>query len=98
MWVVKGVLLGFGIFVLGTLTCIVVAVGIAFNRLEQAAKASRFSRVVAGFGLDQPNIRVSLNDPAFWAALILSIVIGLLIARDRTTRATGDHQAIAETK
>jgi hypothetical protein len=83
MWVVKGVALGFGIFVLGTVTCVVVAVGIAFNRLAQAAKASHFSRVVAGFGLDQPNIRVSIHHPAFWAALILSIVIGLWIMRSR---------------
>jgi len=34
----KGVLLGFGIFVLGTLTCVVIAIGIAFYRLAQAAK------------------------------------------------------------
>ena len=81
MWVLKGVLLGFGIFLLGTLTCIVVAIGFAFYRLVQANKEWR--RVVAGFGFDRRNIWVVIHHRTLWAALILSIVIGLLIIRAR---------------
>ena len=78
MWVAKGVLLGLVIFLVAGISYILIRVGITKYRLAQA-----------GSHYYQISFHVRwlihlIHQPIVWAALFISIAIGIWIVRART--------------
>ena len=79
MWIVKGILFGVVIFIVGGISYTLIRVSITRYRLEQAVKgATRYLEIAV-------NIRGLIHDPIIWAALFLSIAVGIWIVRARAT-------------
>ena len=79
MWIVKGVVLGVVIFIVGGISYTVIRMGSTMYRLAQSAKgASRYYAIAF-------HVRGNIHDPVFWVALFVAIVIGIWIVRARTT-------------
>ena len=81
MWIVKGVLLGTVLFIVGGISYVGIRIGIALYRLVQQAKAGTATQG----GGTQYDIRGLLQSPVFWAVFLAAIAIGLWIMRARTT-------------
>ena len=79
MWVVKGILLGIGLFILSGITYIGIRVRIGLYRLAQAVKAGTASHA----GGVQWDIRGLFYMPIFWLLLLAAIALGLWIVRAR---------------
>ncbi|PYU57093.1 MAG: hypothetical protein DMG56_22835, partial [Acidobacteria bacterium] len=71
MWVLKGVLLGLGIFFVGMLAYTVIGMGIAMYRLRQ-----HFVKL-GGIAGGNVEIRGTIHNPVLWIALFTAIAIGL---------------------
>ena len=77
MWIVKGILLGIAIFIVGGISYTLIRVSITKYRLEQAVKsATRYFEIAI-------NIRGLTHHPIILAALFISIAIGIWIVRPR---------------
>jgi hypothetical protein len=77
MWIVKGILLGVVIFIVGGISYTLIRVSITKYRLEQAVKsATRYFEIAI-------NIRGLTHHPIILAAVFISIAIGIWIARPR---------------
>ena len=75
MWIVKGILLGVVIFIVGGISYTLIRVSITRYRLEQAVKsATRYFEIAI-------NIRGLTHHPIILAALFISIAIGIWIVR-----------------
>ena len=91
MWIVKGVLLGILLFVVGGITYVGILVGIGLYKLREAA-IERAAQIKAGLttfsgGGVQWDVRGLLripHNPVFWGALFAAIAIGLWIVRARS--------------
>jgi hypothetical protein len=77
MWIVKGVLLGVVIFIVGGILCSVIRVRIVMHRLAQTFKTDTMY-VHVGFKVGAP-----LHHPVIWGALFVSIAVGIWIVRAR---------------
>lgn len=87
MWIVKGVLLGIVLFIVGGISYAGIRVGIVLYRLGQQVKAGTITR---GDGGAQWDIRIWLGllpSPVFWAVFLAAIAIGLWTMRARATHA-----------
>ena len=77
MWIVKGILLGIAIFIVGGISYTLIRVSITKYRLEQAVKsATRYFEIAI-------NIRGLTHHPIILATLFISIAIGIWIVRPR---------------
>lgn len=77
MWIVKGILLGVVIFIVGGISYTLIRVSLTRYRLEQAVKsATRYFEIAI-------NIRGLTHHPIILAALFVSIAIGIWIVRPR---------------
>ena len=77
MWIVKGILIGVVIFIVGGISYTLIRVSITKYRLEQAVKsATRYFEIAI-------NIRGLTHHPIILAALFISIAIGIWIVRPR---------------
>ena len=77
MWIVKGILLGIAIFIVGGISYTLIRVSITKYRLEQPVKsATRYFEIAI-------NIRGLTHHPIILAALFISIAIGIWIVRPR---------------
>jgi len=75
MWIVKGILLGVVIFIVGGISYTLIRVSVTRYRLEQAVKgATRYLEIAI-------NIRGLIHHPIILAALFISIAIGIWIVR-----------------
>ena len=79
MWIVKGILLGVVIFLVGGISYTVIRLRITMYRLEQSARSAN-TRTSHSY---QIAVRGLIHDPIIWAALFLSIAFGIWIARAR---------------
>jgi hypothetical protein len=78
MWIVKGILLGVVIFIVGGISYTLIRVSITKYRLEQAVKsATRYFEIAI-------NIRGLTHHPIILAAVFISIAIGIWIVRPGT--------------
>jgi hypothetical protein len=80
MWLVKGVLLGVVIFIVGGVLYTVISVRIVMHRLAQTYKTDT---MFVGF-----KVGALLHDPVIWGALLVSIALGIWIVRARMHVAT----------
>jgi cell division protein FtsX len=80
MWLVKGVLLGVVIFIVGGILYTVIRVRIVMHRLAQTYKTDT---MFVGF-----KVGALLHDPVVWGVLFVSIAIGIWIVRARMRGAT----------
>lgn len=77
MWIVKGILLGVVIFIVGGISYTLIRVSFTRYRLEQAVKsATRYFEIAI-------NIRGLTHHPIILAAVFISIAIGIWIVRPR---------------
>ena len=85
MWIVKGVLLGILLFIVGGISYAGIRVGIALHELAQRVRAGTITH---GQGGTQVDVRIWLwqlgHSPVFWATFLAAIAIGLWIMRTRT--------------
>ena len=82
MWLVKGVLLGVLIFIVGGILYAVISVRIVMHRLAHSFKTDT-TYVHVGFKVGD-----LLHHPVIWGALFVSITIGIWIVRVRASRGT----------
>jgi len=76
MWIVKGVLLGMVIFLVAGISWFLIRVGITKYRIAQAgSQYYQFAFCV----------RCLIHKPIIWAALFISVAIGIWIVRARAT-------------
>jgi hypothetical protein len=71
MWIVKGILLGVVIFLVAGISYTVIRAGITIHRLQQSAKGAS--------GLYASNLGWFIHQPIVWAALLISVAIGIWI-------------------
>jgi len=77
MWIVKGILLGVVIFIVGGISYTLIRVSITRYRLEQAVKgATRYLEIAI-------HIRGLMHHPIILGALFISIAIGIWVVRPR---------------
>ena len=72
MWIVKGILLGVVIFIVAGISWFLIRVGITKYRIAQAG--SHYYKIAF-------NLRSLIHSPIIWAALFISVVIGIWIVR-----------------
>ena len=81
MWIVKGILLGVVIFIVGGISNHWISVGITRYRLEHSARSANTG--TSYYYQSAISIRGLIHDPIIWAALFISIAIGIWIVRAR---------------
>jgi hypothetical protein len=79
MWIIKGVLLGLLLFIVGGISYVGIRTAIALHRLAQQLKAG----TAVHSGGAQWDIRALFYSPIFWTVFLAAIALGLLIVRAR---------------
>jgi hypothetical protein len=77
MWILKGILLGLGIFVVGGISYYLIRMAIVMYRLAQLVKAGAVPPNPGGGG--NWDIRGLIHIPILWLALLVSVAIGIWI-------------------
>lgn len=82
MWIVKGVLLGILLFVVGGISYVGIRIAIAVHRLAEQVRAGT-ARHGGGAQYDIRGYLVLLHSPVFLGLLLAALAIGLWIMRPR---------------
>ena len=83
MRIVKGILLGVVIFAVGGISFTVIRLRITMYRLEHSA---RLANTGTSYYYEITfHVRGLIHDPIIWAALFVSIAVGIWIVRARAT-------------
>ena len=84
MWIVRGILLGVVIFVVGGISFTVIRLRITMYRLEQSAKsANTGTSYYYQIPFHARWLMHLIHKPMIWAALFISVVIGIWVVRAR---------------
>lgn len=86
MRIVKGVLLGIVLFIVGGISYVGIRVGIGLYRVAGTAGGTQYD--ILRFGL--------LHNPVLWAVFLAAIAIELGIMRARTTHTVRENGRMAE--
>lgn len=85
MWIVKGVVLGIVLFIIGGITFVGIDIAIGMHRLAQQLRAGTAKHGGGAMVDTQSFVLAVSHRPVLWAVFLLAIAIGLWIMRVRMT-------------